>query len=504
MRKKSIVNTVFSVSGLILAGKLLGFVKQMYVAAKFGTSIETDLISLAEGFIANTQYLLVQVLLTSFTAVYIHTREQSEREARSFAMDTLKVFSAISALAAVLIMAASKPVARLLAPSYTAELSEQVAFYLRILAPLLVFFVWAAIFHALLNSNERFLPGEMTSVNISWITVAVVFLFAPMMGVKALILAVFAYAVFNAVFLGGFSWKYIGRSSGNPLRNPSVRKLLRMAGPLLFSYSVIYINQQINNMLVSGLEAGTVTAMNYAAVLSNLVNTFIITFCSVLFTYIAAAIAKDEHEKAAEISTYSAILIMVVFLPVSIITILAAEDIVAIVFGRGAFDARSVKTAAAALRGYGFTFVPLALREVYSRVCYGYQDAKRPTISSTVSILVNLVLSIALCPVVGVFGVAFASSVAVMICGILNVVSARKHGKSYGLGALWRMLPPILLGSLLCAAAVQFGLDSLSSIPAIARFLIIAIMGCGSYFVPVGLLLYKSHWKKLITMLKEK
>ena len=228
VKKNGILNTLFSVSGLILLGKIFGFLKQLYVAANFGTTMETDVISLTEGFIANTQYLLVQVLLTSFTAVYIHIHEQDKEAAQRFTADTLKAFSLIVVLIVTLIVLLNKPIAHLLAPSYSPKMTLRVAFYLRILAPVLVLFVWIAVFHAILNSHERFIPGEMTSIIQSVITVLLVSLIGRRIGPATLVVALLVYTLINAMYLGFSARKYLGWSWNNPFRNEEIKTLMRM------------------------------------------------------------------------------------------------------------------------------------------------------------------------------------------------------------------------------------------------------------------------------------
>ena len=76
IKKNHIIRTVFSVTGLLIVSKLLGFVKQMVTAAAFGTTIETDLISLSQGLIGNIQYLLVESVLSALVAVYLLCRVQ--------------------------------------------------------------------------------------------------------------------------------------------------------------------------------------------------------------------------------------------------------------------------------------------------------------------------------------------------------------------------------------------------------------------------------------------
>ena len=129
---------LFSVTGLIILSKLMGFVKQMVVANQFGTTIETDLITLSEGFIGNIQYLLVQALVTSFISVYIYTKEQEEARASRFAMDTIKAFTFVAAALTAIVCLGAPWIARLIAPSYSAELSGALARYLRLFSPLLL------------------------------------------------------------------------------------------------------------------------------------------------------------------------------------------------------------------------------------------------------------------------------------------------------------------------------------------------------------------------------
>ena len=87
---------ICSVTGVILLAKLTGFVKQMLTAGLFGATLETDLILLSQTFAGNLQYLFSQVLLTAFTATYIHIHEEGGSTQR-IVSDTLKVFSLTAA-----------------------------------------------------------------------------------------------------------------------------------------------------------------------------------------------------------------------------------------------------------------------------------------------------------------------------------------------------------------------------------------------------------------------
>lgn len=476
--------------------KLMGFIKQMVTASAFGATLETDLISLSQGFIGNIQYVIVQVLLTSFVSIYIHFQETDKDSAGHFAGDVIRVFLCVAGVIVAVLLAFAPYIARIIAPSYDAAASARLTGYLRLFSPVLLLFVLIAVYHALLNANARFLPGQMDGIHQSLSVILLVVFFQKTLGVQVLTVSFFVYILWNTVFLGIMSRKYRTRSTGDPFKNPAVRQLLRMAAPLFLGYAMVYINQQVDKILVSGLDTGTVTAMGYAAVLSNLVGTFITTFASVLFPYITTSIARQQHERAAQMVHNSTVLLTAAFLPITIITVFCAEDVVSVAFGRGAFDAKCVETAGFVLMGYAFSFVPLVLQEIFSRFHYGYQDSRRPMINSTIGICCNIVLSIALCPYWGAFGVAFASSVSTLICGVLDLLHARKHNSFFHVSAVLRPLPLLILGGVACALTAQWGVGHWAASSALIRFLLVTLASGGVYAVVVCPIVIKTLREK--------
>lgn len=421
------------------------------MAGSFGATLETDLISLSEGFIGNTQYVLVHVLLTSVSSIYIHIKTVDEMEAKRFAVDTGKVFSIISGAAVLLILLFAPVLAKFIAPSYTQEISSALAGYLRLFSPTLILFTFGAIFNALLSANKRFIPGQLAGIIQSLILIILVLTLKPVLGVNVLTLGFIAYVVVNTLFLGIVSKPYWRLASGNPFKSSAVKRLLKMSGPLFIGYSMVYVNQMVGKILVSGLEAGTVTAMEYASVLSNLVSTIVTSFCGILAPYITQHVANKQEKAAADMVIRAANIMILGFLPITILTVICSADVVSIVFGRGAFNEENVKVAAYALSGYAISFVPLVLRDLYGHIQYSYQNSKTPMINSSIGIVANIVLSIMLCPIYGVWGVTFASSISVIICGILHIITARKCNRHLQLLPLVRPLPLLIVGGAVCA-----------------------------------------------------
>lgn len=496
IKNNHIVSTAFSVTGLLLVSKLLGFIKQLVTASTFGTTLETDLISLSQDLIGNLQYLLVQAVLSALIAVYLHTAQQGEDAAKRFSFDVWKALTVITAGVVLLVELFAPWLARLIAPSYPDEQLVQLSRYLRLFAPVLLLLVWIAVFNGLLHANKRFIPGEMISVHQSLFLIVLTVLLAGRLGVGVLVLAFFASNLWNAGYTALLSRRYWRVSHGSPFRNPAVRRLLRMMLPLLLGYSLVYVNQMVDKALVSGLDAGAVTALGYAAVLSNLVGTFIITFASMLFAYVTSRIAAGDENGAAQLTERTSLLLSVTFLPISILTVLLSEEIVTIVYARGAFDAESVRVCAQALRGYALMFAPMIFQEVYSRFLYGFQDSKKPMVNSSVAAVCNIALSIALCPRFGVAGVTVATSISVALGGALNLYSARREHPELHSAALLRALPWLLVGCAACGVAAHLCAARLAGQSALIRFVLAAMAGFVAYAVAAGPLLLRL-WRQV-------
>ena len=491
---KNIIKTMASVSGIVILAKILGFVKQMVTANAFGATIQTDLISISEGLITNIDYLLIQTLSTAFVPTYIYLNTSNPESSRKFVSNVIKVFLLVTTVIAGVVFAASPLIAKILAPSYPAELTARLAVYIRIFAPAIIILIELAVFNSLLKANESFVPGELVGVNQSVIVIALVLLVGSRLGPDTIVLGFYVYAVYNLCFLMVLSRRYWGIERGNPFRDPNIITMLKMMGPLLLGYSVIFVNQQVDKMIVSGLGAGTITAMGYASVLSNFVCTFIGSICGVLFTYITKNIAENRDEAAANLAVSSLVQISTLLLPISILTMMNSYDIVTIVFARGEFGADAVRRCSLALTGYGLIFIPYAMREIFSRFQYAYGDSKRPMINSTVSIVLNIILSIMLSMWLGVLGVTLATSISVFVCGALNIYTSTKKNPGIGIRKVLRSMPQWLAGSAICVFVSVAGQRLLADEHAIVRFAAISAAAM--------LLFYAVNFRTIKSLLK--
>lgn len=461
-------------TGVVLAAKLLGFVKQVVVAGVFGANIETDLFFLAERFSVNIEFIFYQMILAAFIPVYLDAKKRSDSDALRFTSDSIGFFSVLVASLALAVVLSSPLLASIIAPSYSAELTGRLSFYLRIFAPLIVFSVLQSIFHALLNANKRFIPGQLTGVVQSTVIICFSLLLGNTLGVKTLVVGFFAYSTLNFLFLGIFSHNDLRFKFSGFRLSRDMKRLLSMMLPLLLGYMFNFVNQQINKIIVSGMDPGSFSAMNYGSVLSNFISALIMAVCTVLYTEISGKIADGETGRASSAAVRTMSVLVVLLIPVSVISVFFSREIVAIVFERGAFDRTAALSTAQALAGYGFMFVPFVVKSILSQLHYAHGETKIPVINGVVGILFNILFSFLLYRRFGLFGVTLAFSIGIFISAVLNIISACRMKYVDNFQSVTHLVPVLSLGFAVSCGASYVCARLLSEVGVYVRFSVTA------------------------------
>lgn len=491
------LKSIFSATGIILLSKIVGFIKEILVASYFGTTIETDILSLSQGLISDIKYVLVQVVLTSFVAIYIGIKANDELKAKQFTGRVLLVFMTVAFAVVLVVIIISKPLSVILAPGFSNEQHIVLSHYIRCYAPTLVLFVAISVFNAVLSSNKIFIPGQIEGLLQSSIVIIIVLLFSHEIGIDSLYYSMFVFSVVNFLFMLLLSKKYFSVSIRKFWNDSNIKRMIVMAAPLMIGYSAVYLNQFVDKMLLSTLEAGTVTALGFAASLHNIVASFIVTFASITFPYITDSITEKDLSKTNSLLKSILFLMLCTFLPISIVTVVCSNDIVTVVFARGAFDSSSVSITSLALLGYGFGFLPLIVKEVFSRFLYANVESKLPMRNSLISIGINIILSVILCQIIGVFGVTIATSVSSLICGFLDYCSAFRYGFRFDINTITRrkLLFVIAGFALSCFCSVLL-YNHISYFSSFVRLLLTTVTVFLLYF-PFAVPLMKSEYKSL-------
>ena len=427
---------------LFIVSRVLGLAREMVIGAAFGTSAAYDAY-LAAVRIPDILFILIaggalgSAFIPIFTGYFAQGDPERGWHLASAVINLLLV--ALTVAAGLAWLSAPALVANILVPGFDDPTQQALTVSLMrtmLVAP--IFFGVSGVVMGILNARQHFfLPALAPSfLNLSLIVAA--WLLAPRMGVQALALGYVAGAVLHlAVQLPGLVWVGARYRPLLTLRDPGVRKVLRLMGPRVLGLAVVQLNFLVNVNLASTMGAGAVSAINYAFLMMLLPQgVFAQAVGTAAFPTFAEQVARGKRAEMQ--STLAATLRAVFFLsiPATVGLLVLGRPLVELLFERGAFEATSTEAVAWALAFYTLGLVGHAGLEIIARAFYALHDTFTPVWVGGLAMGLNVGLSLTL---PGVFnlagwppyaGLALANSVATLLemVGLLALVRRRMGG----------------------------------------------------------------------------
>lgn len=457
---RRVVGAVATVAGATLLSRALGFLRDMIIAFALGAGPAADAFFVAFRLPNLMRRLFGEGSLTlAFVPVFAQIKHQEGAEAAaSMARSALAWLALLLGLVCVLAELFAEPLTLLIAPGFSRDpaLLAQTVGLVRICFPYALLICGVALCMGVLNSYERFLAPALAPCLMN-LTLIVCGLAAWITGGRAELYLAWGVLVSGFVQWGsqqpalrgvGFSWR-----GGWSWRDPGVRRLARLMPPAVAGAAVYQVNVLLVTMLASLLAQGSVSYLYYADRLVQFpLGVFGVAIGVAALPSLANLASSEQESEYAEVLRDALGLTLCVSLPATAGLIALSEPIVAALFGRGSFDARAVSATASALEGFCVGLPAFAAARPLVSAFYAKQDTRTPLRAAALSVAGNIVLALALTPLLQHVGLALAASLASWInVGLLLRALGRTQAQAAAsLRAAWPDAARMLALSLAC------------------------------------------------------
>lgn len=402
LRRLLISNTLI-VMAATLGSRVLGLLREVVVAANFGTS--GDYSAYVSAFrIPDLLYQLIIGGALGSALIPVFSRflgakddEKAWRLANAVINTSFVLILLFSAFAFTI---TPQLVTNLVAPGFkddphlldlTVNLTR-----LLLLQPILLGLGGLAM--ALLNGTEHFLwPALAPLFYNTCIILAVIFLGKPL-GVTGMAIGVIiGAALYLLVQIPELLRLGLRYRPTLDLHAPGLGEVLRVLGPRLFGQAAFMFNFIIINNLASRLSDSSVSALNYAFQLFMLPHgIFALSVATVAFPAMARLYGARDIEGLK--ATLARALRQIIFfvLPASLGLALLARPLVGTLFQLGRFQKESTEMVSQGLVYFSFGLLAYGVVEIITRAFYALQDTRTPVIIAVLTVGLNLVLSSAL------------------------------------------------------------------------------------------------------------
>ncbi|MHB9059779.1 MAG: murein biosynthesis integral membrane protein MurJ [Bacillota bacterium] len=416
-----------------IVSKVLGFVRDMVIAAYYGAARVTDAFMVAQTLpqtlIGNLGGALGTGVLPIVTELKVQGRED---DARVVASTILNLGLALSIAVALVAALAAGPLIRLIAPGLSPETAALAARLSRILLASFVFVGGGLILGLLLNSLKDFAVPALNPVLVNIGTIAVVVLLARRLGIYAV---VYGYSAGTIVQFALQAWwlRHRGLPPGLTfdLSRPAVRRAIKLALPILAGAIVGGLYVFVDNWLASHLAEGSISAKSFALKLIGVpVGLLTTAISTVIFPTLAERAARHDEAGLADTVAFGLRAVALVTIPASVGLAILRLPIVRVLFQRGAWDERASLMTAGVVLYYAIGVLAVTANPVLGRAFQGMQDTVTPFAVGAFTAVVNIVLDLALIGPLGLVGLPLANSVAVFasLAAYYVLLNRRVHG----------------------------------------------------------------------------
>jgi putative peptidoglycan lipid II flippase len=408
--------TVLLVSTILLS-RIVGFLREMYIAWAFGATKITD--AYLAGFtIPDWVNYLVAGGTASITFVSIYTRflaEKREDEARRTFSAVITIMTVVLGIAIVVAEVFAPQLNRLMFRKFDPDQFALCVHLTRILLPAQLFFYVGGVVSAVLLSRRMFLLPAIGPIVYNGGIILGGLLFSRRIGISSL-----AYGAVAGAFVGIFLINAIGAAKigvgykiSFDFRNPAFLEWVRLSIPLMLGVSLVTADDWILRYFASG-STGDITRLNYAkrlfqvpiAVLGQAASQASLPFFARLF-------GEKKLTEFAETVNASIYRIAGASLLASSLMAVAALPLVDLVYRRGHLQFGDSQANAIYFFWFSISLVFWSAQGLYARAFYAAGNTLTPMVASSVITLVSLPIYSALYHALSAVGLVIASDLGI-------------------------------------------------------------------------------------------
>ncbi len=497
--RRSIAISTAVVAVATLVTKIISLVREWLMASLFATSLKADAWFMAS-VVPNRLFAAVDSGLSNVLVPTLSGVDQryGESDINHFLQESLTLVTLASLGLMAVGYAFTRPLVEVLAPGFSGVKLALTIALARIMLPTIPLWALNGFLVGVLRSREAFTESSIASIVTSVLRVASfpVLVIAFGLGVHGVAIGFTVAVMAQTIYLLATVLRLGVRLKLRwGLRHPLTKRMFRLSPPFLLSSTVTTLGVLVDRILASGLVTGSIAALNYSQVLSQLPSQVLLqSFAQPIFTRLSAHWNADQHAEYDELLARGFILVAAVAVPVTLTFIWLGGPILQAVYEHGRFSPHSRMLTLGPLVAWSAGIPAAGYGTYLSRALFAQQKTRAITRISLLVVGCNIAGDLLLIRPLAATGLALATSLAWWLRATLLAVHVRR-----GAGPMERPLVDLTklgwLGLAMVAfSAILLGLPPLLGLTAASRGLTVilqvgTVIAAGWIFYAVALVL---------------
>lgn len=437
-----------------MLGKILGLLREMKIAEVLGASVSSDAYNVA--------YLLVITIFGLFSSAYSNSLMPIAAE--QYTQDKKKMSKTVNEIVTIsvglmlivigLVYLFPSFFVKLMAAGMDTETIKLAGGLIKISAWALVFLVLISAYVIVIRLYDKNIYP--TVVDLLFPLPVLIALFCGVTSPHVLIACVVLGYVIKSIALV-LGLKTVGFSPKPAFQwfSPKIKNFFWLMPPMLLSSGLLQINTLVDNQVASGFGTGSVTALSLASKVNGLAYTvFSTSLMQIIYSTMTKAYMRGDKKEFKDIVEKQTKMILMFIVPCFIILFNFSTEIISILFVRGNYTQDNAVIAGAILKGYALGLPVYVLRDICMYVYYSAKNSKFPSFVTGTSVFINVGLNLLLSSLMGIKGVAYATSLAAVFSLIVLAIFMKRKVAEIRLISLRNLLIVLVAGLLTWKIAI--------------------------------------------------
>lgn len=410
-----------------LISKVLGLVREMYLAQKFGAGYISDAFILAISIPTILITSFAGAINTNYIPIISEIEKKKKDEIKHFNGILTSLIFIISSIIVIIFYIFTKQIVKIFALGYDDDGLKYVITISRVSILSIYFILMQYIFQGFLEYKGSFRGTALNGILLNLGFLAGLFFSSKenycILGYGILFgyLLSFLY-VFILALKKGFKSKI-----SIDFKNEYLIKLVKLTLPLLLNSAIWEINGLIDKSIASKIGKGYITSLNYANyIVTVVVSVFVSSIGTVIFPKFVKLINEEKKGEFKEQIRIILKTIVLITIPCTILLSVYSTDIIKVLFYRGEFSEKYLKITSNAMVLYSLAITFSAIELIMYKAFYSFQDTKTPTKTACLSIILNITLNLILSYYIGYVGIVLSTVISVVVSVILLLYNLNK------------------------------------------------------------------------------
>jgi len=435
--------------------RILGYFRDTMIAYRFGASTATDAFLVAytvPAFIVS----IIGGALNSVLVPRVVAHRTQGNDAKAWAIIYAALFWLVvaSLVFCVGFSIVAVPLLDVLAPGFPTPEKLLAASLVQVLMAYVFFSIIGFFLGAVLNAHHRFVYAAIAPSLASLAAVVALFVDAhPAIELVAWALLVGAIL---QVLLQAFPLlpEALSHRSRPPVRDPEMRRMGRLSGPVFLSSAVSSANIITDRLFASLLPTGSITALAFSLrVIQVPIGVFGLAVSTVLYPRFAEALAADDRPEFTRLLERGIRLVVLLTFPLTAALLALSGPFIDVLFRHGAFTQAASSLTALCLDGFAVSLIPSSLLLLLTRAYFTFEATSYVGIVSTFTLVLNAVADYVGAKYFAAPGIAMATVLVTGAFMVVLIAGLRRHLPDFTPAGIARSALPVAAASALGGVA---------------------------------------------------